>query len=121
MKNYKLIITNLLKELGVPANINGYHHLRYAIELIMKDMNYMNVITKKLYPDVAKQFNSTPSRVERAILHAIEVSWYKGNVELQNKLFGYTVDKDKGKPTNSEFLITVADWLCLVESEGDTK
>lgn len=113
----ELKIAETLKELGVPADLSGYFYLRKAIELMVQDMSYMHGITKKLYPDVAKKFNTTPSRAERAIRHAIEVACYRGNIELQHKIFGNTVDANKGKPTNSEFIVTVADWLKMTCSK----
>lgn len=118
---YELKISEILKELGTPANLLGYFYLKDAIELVVKDITLMCAITKKLYPNVAKKHNTTPSRVERAIRHAIEVSWCRGNIELQNKMFGYTVDATKCKPTNSEFIGTVADWLKMTCKEGDTE
>lgn len=106
-------ISDLLHELGIPANIRGYQYLREAITLVTGEMQLLNSITKILYPKIAKQYESTPSRVERAIRHAIEVAWARGNVEAINRLFGYTVDYRRGKPTNSEFIAKVADRLRL--------
>ena len=107
----ELKIAETLKELGTPANLLGYFYLKHAIEVVLQDISLVHYITTKLYPMIAEKFNTTPSKVERAIRHAIEVSWCRGNIELQNKLFGYTVDATKCKPTNSEFIGTVADWL----------
>lgn len=117
MSNRNLTITNTLKELGVPASLLGYHYLRYAIDLMANDMSLVNKITKQLYPEVAKQFKTTISRAERAMRHAIETGWNRGNNDLQCKLFSYTVDAKKGKPTNGEFIATVADYICMIESE----
>ena len=117
----ELKISETLKELGIPANLTGYFELKYAIEVTMQDIYLIHHITKKLYPMIATKFNATPSKVERAIRHAIEVGWCRGNIELQNKLFGYTVDATKCKPTNSEFIGTVADWLNMTCKEGDTE
>jgi len=106
-------ISDLLHELGIPANIRGYQYLREAIVLVAGEIQLLNSITKILYPKIAKIHESTPSRVERAIRHAIEVAWGRGNVEAINRLFGYTVDYRRGKPTNSEFIAQVADRLRL--------
>lgn len=116
MSNY-VKITNQLKDLGIPASILGFHYMRYAVELMMKDISLMNQITKKLYPEVAKKFNTKPMSVERALRHAIEVSWNRGNPNTQNKLFGYTIDQEKCRPTNSEFIVTVADYMLMLEKE----
>ena len=102
-------ITNLLHEIGVPAHLKGYAYLREAIYKSIKNVCVLNSITKSLYPDVAKKFGSTSSRVERAIRHAIGVAWYRGNREFIDEIFGYTIDFNKGKPTNSEFLATITD------------
>ncbi|WP_026894090.1 sporulation transcription factor Spo0A [Clostridiisalibacter paucivorans] len=106
-------ITNIIHEIGVPAHIKGYLYLREAIGMVVENMEYLSAVTKELYPSIAKKFNTTPSRVERAIRHAIEVAWSRGKVDTINKLFGYTVHNDKGKPTNSEFIAMVADKLRL--------
>lgn len=106
-------VTKLLHELGVPAHIRGHNYLRDSIMLTVADPSVVNMITKELYPAVAKQHNSTPSRVERAIRHAIEVAWCRGNVEAIHRLFGYTVKDSKGKPTNSECIAMIADKLRL--------
>lgn len=116
MKNYKKIITFIIKELGVPANVKGYYYIRYAIDLIMNDISLVGKITKVLYPKIAEEFNTTPSRVERAMRHAIEIGWGRANLEIANKLFGYTVASDKGKPTNSEFISTIADYILMIHS-----
>ena len=107
------IVTDIIHEIGVPAHIKGYQYLREAIILTVKDMEMINAVTKVLYPEVAKRFKTTPSRVERAIRHAIEVAWDRGDVEVLQKFFGYTVSGIKGKPTNSEFIAMIADSLTL--------
>ena len=106
-------ITSIIHEIGVPAHIKGYMYLREAITMVVNDMELLSAVTKELYPSIAKQFNTTASRVERAIRHAIEVAWGRGKVENITKLFGYTINNDKGKPTNSEFIAMVADKLRL--------
>lgn len=106
-------ITNLIHEVGVPAHIKGYQYLRDAITLVVGDMEYLNAVTKELYPAIAKMNKTTSSRVERAIRHAIEIAWNRGKLETLENLFGYTVQSDKGKPTNSEFIAIVADKLRL--------
>lgn len=106
-------VTNIIHEIGVPAHIKGYHYLREAILLVISDMDLLGGITKELYPMIAKKFNTTPSRVERAIRHAIEVAWNRGRVETINRIFGYTVHDEKGKPTNGEFIAMIADRLRL--------
>lgn len=114
MKKYESMVSTVLKNLGVPVSLMGYHYLKYAICLMIKDMSVINCgITKILYPTIAKYFETTPSRVERAIRHAIEVSWCRANPKIQDELFGHTVDATKGKPTNSEFIATVADFICM--------
>ena len=104
------IATNLI---GVPAHIKGYQYLREAIIIAVNDMDVINAITKVLYPQVAKTFQTTPSRVERAIRHAIEVAWDRGDLDPLQRFFGYTVSNTKGKPTNSEFIALIADKLQL--------
>lgn len=106
-------ITNMIHEIGVPAHIKGYQYLRDAITMVVEDMDLLSAVTKELYPAIAKRNNTTPSRVERAIRHAIEVAWNRGKLETINNLFGYTVAEDKGKPTNSEFIAIIADKLRL--------
>ncbi len=107
------MVTSVIHEIGVPAHIKGYQYLREAIILAVKDMDVINAITKVLYPQVAKTFATTPSRVERAIRHAIEVAWDRGDLETLQKFFGFTVSNTKGKPTNSEFIALFADKLQL--------
>lgn len=104
-------ITNIIHEIGVPAHIKGYLYLREAIGMVVQNIEYLSAVTKELYPNIAKKFNTTPSRVERAIRHAIEVAWSRGKIDTINRLFGYTVHNGKGKPTNSEFIAMVADKL----------
>ena len=104
-------ITNIIHEIGVPAHIKGYMYLREAITMVVNDMELLSAVTKELYPSIAKKYNTTASRVERAIRHAIEVAWGRGQIEAINKLFGYTVHNDKCKPTNSEFIAIIADKL----------
>ncbi|PRO66719.1 sporulation transcription factor Spo0A [Alkalicoccus urumqiensis] len=104
-------ITSIIHEIGVPAHIKGYMYLREAITLVYHDIDLLGSVTKVLYPDIAKKFSTTPSRVERAIRHAIEVAWSRGNIESISKMFGYTVNASKSKPTNSEFIAMVADKL----------
>jgi two-component system response regulator (stage 0 sporulation protein A) len=107
------IVTEIIHEIGVPAHIKGYQYLREAIILTIQDMDIINSVTKILYPAVAKKFHTTPSRVERAIRHAIEVAWDRGDIETLQNFFGYTVSNIKGKPTNSEFIAMIADRLSL--------
>ena len=114
----ELQVTSIIHEIGVPAHIKGYQYLREAIRLAVEDMEVINAVTKVLYPTVAKKFGTTPSRVERAIRHAIEVAWDRGDLETLQKYFGYTVSNAKGKPTNSEFIAMIADRLQLQRKEG---
>lgn len=106
-------ITTIIHEIGVPAHIKGYMYLREAITMVVNDMELLSAVTKELYPSIAKKYNTTASRVERAIRHAIEVAWGRGQIDAINKLFGYTIHNDKGKPTNSEFIAIIADKLRL--------
>ncbi|MDF2987788.1 MAG: sporulation transcriptional activator Spo0A [Eubacterium sp.] len=112
-RSLEVEVTNIMHEIGVPAHIKGYQYLRDAIMMVVKDLDVINSITKLLYPSIAKEYNTTPSRVERAIRHAIEVAWSRGQVEAIDALFGYTVNIGKGKPTNSEFIAMIADKLRL--------
>ncbi|MBQ2640004.1 MAG: sporulation transcription factor Spo0A [Bacilli bacterium] len=111
--NLQISVTKILHELGVPSHIKGYQYIREGIMLIYDDPAMVGGITKELYPEVAKKYDTTVSRVERAIRHAIEVSWNRGNWQLMEDIFGHSVDIDKAKPTNSEFIVTVADKLRL--------
>jgi len=106
-------VTNVLHEIGVPAHIRGYHYMRDAIMMSVENLDVLNYITKELYPSIAKKANTTPSRVERAIRHAIEVAWSRGKIDAIDSLFGYTINNHKGKPTNSEFIALIADRLRL--------
>lgn len=106
-------VTSIIHEVGVPAHIKGYQYLREAIMMAVKDTDVINSITKVLYPSIAGIYNTTPSRVERAIRHAIEVAWSRGQMEAIDAIFGYTVNYGKGKPTNSEFIAMIADKLRL--------
>ena len=112
-RNLEALVTNLIHEEGVPAHIKGYQYLREAIMMVVNDIEVINQITKQLYPDIAKKFHTTPSRVERAIRHAIEVAWSRGKADEVENIFGYTVSATKGKPTNSEFIAMIADKLRL--------
>ena len=112
------MVTDVIHEIGVPAHIKGYQYLREAIILTINDMEMINAVTKVLYPEVAKKFDTTPSRVERAIRHAIEVAWDRGDIEVLQKYFGYTVSNIKGKPTNSEFIAMIADNLTLKRKQS---
>ena len=106
-------VTDIIHEVGVPAHIKGYQYLREAIIMSVNDMEMLNSITKILYPEIAKRFQTTPSRVERAIRHAIEVAWSRGKMDTIDKLFGYTINYGKGKPTNSEFIALITDKIRL--------
>ena len=111
--NLEISITRMLHELGMPSHIKGYQYIRDGIMMIYNNPEIIGGITKELYPDVASKYNTTVSRVERAIRHAIEVSWNRGNWDLMEEVFGHSVDIDKAKPTNSEFIVTIADKLRL--------
>ena len=115
--NLEQDVTNMIHEIGVPAHIKGYQYLREAIMMSVEDAGMISSITKILYPTIAKKFQTTPSRVERAIRHAIEVAWSRGRMETLDALFGYTVDIGKGKPTNSEFIALIADHIRLSYKE----
>ena len=112
-KELKIYITKILHELGIPSHIKGYQYIRDSIFMIYENPDLIGGITKELYPDIAKKYNTTMSRVERAIRHAIEVSWNRGDWDLMEDIFGHSVDIDKAKPTNSEFIVTVADKMRL--------
>ena len=111
--NLEARVTDMIHEIGIPAHIKGYHYLRDAILMAVEDMDVLNAITKVLYPTVAKIHQTTASRVERAIRHAIEVAWSRGKLDTLDQLFGYTVSNGKGKPTNSEFIALIADTIRL--------
>lgn len=112
-RNLENDVTSIIHEIGVPAHIKGYQYLREAIMMSVTDMEMLNSITKILYPSIAKKFQTTPSRVERAIRHAIEVAWSRGKMDTIDELFGYTIHNGKGKPTNSEFIALIADKIRL--------
>ncbi len=112
-ENLEALVTNVIHEVGVPAHIKGYQYLREAIIMVVNNIEVINQITKQLYPDIAVKYSTTPSRVERAIRHAIEVAWGRGQTETVESIFGYTVSAVKGKPTNSEFIAMIADKLRL--------
>lgn len=111
--NLEVTVTDIIHQIGVPAHIKGYHYLREAIMMSVNDPEIINSVTKQLYPAVAKRFSTTSSRVERAIRHAIEVAWDRGDVDILNSYFGYTIHNTKGKPTNSEFIAMISDKLRL--------
>lgn len=110
-RNLDVEVTKIIHQMGVPAHIKGYQYLRDAILLVIDEVNLLGAVTKELYPMIAQKYMTTPSRVERAIRHAIELAWDRGNVEMMNKFFGYTINVERGKPTNSEFIAMVADKL----------
>lgn len=112
-ENLEALVTNVIHEVGVPAHIKGYQYLREAIIMVVNNIDIINQITKQLYPDIAQKYGTTPSRVERAIRHAIEVAWGRGQTETVESIFGYTISAAKGKPTNSEFIAMIADKLRL--------
>lgn len=112
-KDMNLLVTQIIHEIGVPAHIKGYLYLRTAILMAVENMDVLNAVTQQLYPDIAKEYDTTDTRVERAIRHAIEVAWERGNIDTIHELFGYTIQADKGKPTNSEFIALVADKIRL--------
>ncbi|MCL2342948.1 MAG: sporulation transcription factor Spo0A [Firmicutes bacterium] len=118
-QNLESVVTDILHEVGVPAHIKGYQYLREAILMVIGNMDTINSVTKVLYPGVAKKYATTPSRVERAIRHAIEVAWDRGDIEVLQRFFGYTVSNIKGKPTNSEFIAMIADSLSLRRKSGE--
>ena len=115
----KEAITKIIKRLGISTNLKGYYYIREAIVLIIKDLNYVGALTKRLYPDVAKNFDTTASRVERAIRHSIESGWLRADEKFAEELFGYSVSARRGNPTNGEFLTTVADYVSLREGAGN--
>lgn len=117
-KSVDAAITQIIHEIGVPAHIKGYHYLREAIGIVFSDVEILGSITKTLYPRIAERFKTTPSRVERAIRHSIEVAWGRGNVDAIRSVFGYTVSASKTKPTNSEFIAMIADKLRMEHRAG---
>ena len=112
-EDMEVIVTDVIHQLGVPAHIKGYHYLREAILASLANGALLESVTKSLYPTVAERFETTPSRVERTIRHAIEIAWDRGNLDTLNSFFGYTVDTSKGKPTNSEFIALITDKIRL--------
>lgn len=110
-KNLEVEVTRMIHQMGVPAHVKGYQYLRDAIVNVVSDVSLLGAVTKELYPMIAAKYQTTPSRVERAIRHAIELAWDRGNVDFMNRFFGYTINVDRGKPTNSEFVAMVADKL----------
>ena len=116
-QSLETLVTAIIHEIGVPAHIKGYQYLREAILIAVEDMDVINAVTKVLYPEVAKRFGTTASRVERAIRHAIEVAWDRGDLDTLQRYFGYTVNSAKGKPTNSEFIAMIADRLQLQQKQ----
>ena len=119
--NLQISISKILHELGIPSHIKGYQYIREGISILYEKPEVIGGITKELYPDIASKFDTTVSRVERAIRHAIEVSWNRGDWDLMEEIFGHSVDIDKAKPTNSEFIVTVADKLRLEFQKNYTK
>lgn len=115
VRNLDIEVTRVIQQMGVPAHVKGYQYLRDAIILVVEEMNLLGAVTKELYPLIAEKYDTTASRVERAIRHAIELAWDRGNVDMMNRFFGYTVNMDRGKPTNSEFIAMVADRLRIGE------
>ncbi len=113
VKDLEVVVSRIMHQIGVPAHIRGYQYLRHAIILSVTDSEMISSVTKILYPTVAKTFKTTPSRVERAIRHAIEVAWDRGDVDVLSSYFGYTIQNDRGKPTNSEFIAMISDNLKL--------
>ncbi len=117
-KDLNMLVTQMIHEIGVPAHIKGYLYLRTAILMAVENVDVLNAVTKQLYPDIAKEHGTTDTRVERAIRHAIEVAWERGNIDMIHDLFGYTIQADKGKPTNSEFIALMADRIRLEQMQA---
>ncbi|AGA69833.1 response regulator receiver protein [Desulfitobacterium dichloroeliminans LMG P-21439] len=114
-RNLEVEVTRMIHQMGVPAHVKGYQYLRDSIVCVVQDVSLLGAVTKELYPMIANKYNTTPSRVERAIRHAIELAWDRGNIEFMNRFFGYTINVDRGKPTNSEFIAMVADKLRMAK------
>lgn len=114
-RNLEVEVTRMIHQMGVPAHVKGYQYLRDAIVSVVQDVSLLGAVTKELYPMIAVKYNTTPSRVERAIRHAIELAWDRGNIDFMNRFFGYTINVDRGKPTNSEFIAMVADKLRMAK------
>lgn len=119
-EDIELVVTDIIHQLGIPAHIKGYHYIRSGIIFSIENPELLESVTKLLYPTIAKEYNTTSSRVERAIRHAIEIAWDRGNTDVLNKFFGYTIDSFKGKPTNSEFLALIADRIRLQQKSKRT-
>ena len=117
-RNMDIEVTRIIHQMGVPAHIKGYQYLRDAILFVIADVSLLGAVTKELYPMIAEKYETTASRVERAIRHAIELAWDRGNVEMMTKFFGYTINIERGKPTNSEFIAMVADKLRMNAKVG---
>ncbi|MBS5275932.1 MAG: sporulation initiation factor Spo0A C-terminal domain-containing protein, partial [Clostridiales bacterium] len=117
-RDTELVISDIMRQIGVPAHIKGYQYLRTAIDLCINDSEMLESVTKLLYPTVAKMYSTTSSRVERAIRHAIEVAWDRGDVDVLSSYFGYTIQSDRGKPTNSEFIAMISDRIKLSMTNG---
>lgn len=113
--NLEVEVTRMIHQMGVPAHVKGYQYLRDAIVSVVQEVSLLGAVTKELYPMIAEKYNTTPSRVERAIRHAIELAWDRGNIDFMNRFFGYTINVDRGKPTNSEFIAMVADKLRMAK------
>lgn len=120
-ENLMITVTDVIRQIGIPAHIKGYHYLRKAIILSVNDQKMLENVTKLLYPTVAKDFSTTSTRVERAIRHAIETAWNRGNIDVLTDIFGYTINANKGKPTNSEFIALITDMLQLKMKFGNRK
>lgn len=114
VKSLEVEVTRMIHQMGVPAHVKGYQYLRDSIINVVKEVSLLGAVTKELYPMIAEKYQTTPSRVERAIRHAIELAWDRGNIEFMNKFFGYTINVERGKPTNSEFIAMVADKLRMI-------
>ena len=117
-RNLDANITSIIHEIGVPAHIKGYQYLREAITMVYNNIEILGAITKTLYPAIAEKFKTTPSRVERAIRHAIEVAWNRGNLDVMQRVFGHTISAERGKPTNSEFIAMVADRVRMAQKHA---
>lgn len=118
-KELNMIVSDILHNIGIPAHLKGYKFMRSGILLVLDDPSYMESVTKKLYPDIAKENNSSAVRVERAIRHAIEIAWERGNLSIIDDIFGYTVDSDKGKPTNSQFIASIVDKIQIDQKKKE--
>ncbi|WP_294778083.1 sporulation transcription factor Spo0A [uncultured Eubacterium sp.] len=119
-RDTEVVISDIMRQIGVPAHIKGYQYLRTAIDLSINDAEMLEGVTKLLYPTIAKMYSTTSSRVERAIRHAIEVAWNRGDVDVLSSYFGYTIQSDRGKPTNSEFIAMIADRIKLSMHKSHT-